>query len=263
MEIIMKKSIIFLTLFLWVLTACEQESTQQPSDKFEKYLIAETQINDIKVEVYSDEEKLLTGYNTLFLKFRKDGQFIDVNINKITPMMNMGMKTHSTPFDNFKKDSNTFEFPVFFIMPSGVGTYWYLDLDLSFNGKNYKNEIKFDVSDNTNLQRFKYKEETYFVSMVSPRNPHKANTGMNNFTFAVHKKESDSSFPAVANLNSVVTPWMPDMSHGSPKNENPISIGNGYYSGRVNFIMTGYWTVKTEFFIELEKIGEVTHTFTF
>lgn len=259
----MKISIFFLSLMLWFLTSCSEDETNIPVDKFEKHLITETQIDDIKVEIYSDEENLLTGYNTLFLKFRKDGQFININIDKLIPMMNMGMATHSTPFDNYKIDSNTIEFPVVFIMPSGIGTYWYLDLEFNFNNKNYKSEIKFDVKEDSNLQKFTYNNQTYFVSMISPRNPYLAKTGMNDYNFVVNKKETAMSFPAVTNLNTQVTPWMPDMSHGSPKNENPLSIGNGYYAGRVNFIMTGYWTVKTEFFLELEKIGEVTHTFTF
>lgn len=266
----MKKSLfLFLGIFL-LLISCEEENViKQEPDTINKIKIAETLIDGINVELYSDLNKLYVGYNNVYLKFRKDGSFIKVNLNKLTPVMDMGAMTHQTPYEVLNdsgvilEDSSRIDLNIVYIMPSTEGSFWYFDLDFEYQGKQYKTNLKFDVYDDENLQMFKYNNQTYFVSMISPRNPYKAKLGMNDFIFSVYKKESGTSFPAVTDLETIVTPWMPDMNHGSYNTENPFHQGKGVYYGKVNFLMTGYWTVTSEFFLQETKIGEVTHTFTF
>lgn len=78
----------------------------------------------------------------------------------------------------------------------------------------------------------------YVISLVAPKKPR---IGMNDLQILVNEQVNMHDFPAIDRLNLVMVPEMPSMGHGSPNNENPIGLGNGLYSGKVNFTMSGDW----------------------
>jgi len=68
-------------------------------------------------------------------------------------------------------------------------------------------------------------------------------------------------WPPVDDLTLEIIPEMPTMGHGSPNNENPVSIGDGHYQGQVNFTMAGPWTVTVKVSSDGAEIGHVVFEF--
>lgn len=254
-----KLNILFIVSLLWLTMSCSEDE-KTITDDISLNIISETVIDDITVKIYSENQEFKTGYNNIFVKFFMDTKEVDVVLNKFVPMMNMGMMQHSTPNEAYFKQDNYIVLPVSFVMPNGEGTYWYLDLDFSYEGKDYSTEAKFDVSDSENIKSFKYNDVSYFVTLIHPNSPI---VGLNDFEVLINKKESMMMWPAVENLSIEVKPWMPDMDHGSPNNVNPASMDKGYYQGKINFTMTGLWTVTSTIKMDTLTIGEVVHTINF
>jgi hypothetical protein len=97
-------------------------------------------------------------------------------------------------------------------------------------------------------------ESKIFLMIVSPEAP---SVGVQPFEVLVVRKESAMAWPPMDGLTLGINPEMPTMGHGSPDNENPVSVGEGHYRGRVNFTMAGPWTVSVSVRRGGEKIGEV------
>lgn len=254
-----KISILFIVSLLWLTMSCSEDE-KNITDNVSLNIISETVIDDITIKIYSENQEFKTGYNNIFVKFYMGTKEIEVVLNKFVPMMNMGMHQHSTPNEAYFKQDGYFVMPLTFIMPTSEGTYWYLDLDFSYEGKDYVTEAKFNVSNSDNIKSFKFNEVSYFITLIQPNSPI---VGMNDFKILINKKESMMMWPAVENLAVEVKPWMPDMDHGSPNNINPVSMGKGYYQGKINFTMTGLWTVTSTIKMDTLTIGEVVHTINF
>ncbi|MER2598446.1 MAG: FixH family protein [Caldilineales bacterium] len=83
-------------------------------------------------------------------------------------------------------------------------------------------------------------EMKIFVSVVEPLEPR---VGRQPFEVYVMQKRGMFEWPTLDDLLLEITPEMPTMGHGSPGNENPVAQGDGHYLGKVNFSMSGPWTV--------------------
>ncbi len=253
-----KFNILFIVLLLWVTMSCSEDEKTTVNETMN--VVSETTFDNVTVKIFSKNNEFKTGYNNIYVKFYKNNNEIEVNISKLMPMMNMGMHIHSTPNEAYYKEDNYVVLPVSFVMPTGDGTYWYLDLAFEFDGIEYTGEAKFKVENSENVKSFKHNDVSYFVTLVKPMSPI---VGMNDFRILINKKESMMSWPIVENFSVEVKPWMPDMDHGSPNNVNPIYSNNGFYEGKINFTMTGLWTVTSTFKIDTISIGEVVHTINF
>ena len=72
----------------------------------------------------------------------------------------------------------------------------------------------------------------------------------------VHKRESMMSFPPVNSAELVVYPYM-DMGGGSGHStpfETPVAMGEGMYTGSINYSMSGTWTTDITLQIEGESL---------
>ncbi len=249
-----------LPLMLVTVSGCKKDDdTTEPTtpDPFEKYTyIGEADANGsgLKVKIYANE-KLFVGYNHILVAVYDSAtgeQFTEAEID-FMPMMDMGSMKHSCPHEDpgtsMDDATKAYKGTVVFIMPSTAGT-WYFDMMVmnKQTGKSGKATLTVDVveKDESKLISFISKTDSakLFVALVEPMNPE---VGFNDFILAIYKKQTMMDFPPVDGLVIESEPWMPSMNHGSPNNEHPVSQGNGYYNGVVNFTMTGYWQVKLEF----------------
>lgn len=175
---------------------------------------------------------------------------IDFNVNII---MDMGEMTHSSPNYEIVKEGDYFRKDLVFIMPSNDSQKWIMTVTL-MNDESLTNSYTFDVQQSERLQTFMYNEQMHFVSLTNLNSPI---VGMNDIGISLHKRESMMSWPNVDNVNLEIEPWMPGMDHGSPNNVNPVFIEKGLYSGKVNFTMTGEWTVTVSIIENGNQIGQV------
>lgn len=207
-----------------------------------------------KVEIYTDNPGIITGFNNLFVVLydSTNNTYLDKAQVLLTPMMDMGMMSHTAPFENPASENannHLFACNVMFIMPSTAGT-WSLNLEIRNRVANSTGTIKFPITVTDpvkqNMASFKNSADgaSYFIAMVQPAKP---KIGINDFEMVVYRKASMMSFPADSSYNISIEPEMPTMGHGSPNNVNPVHIHNGHYRGKVNFTMTGFWRIHLNF----------------
>ncbi len=203
-----------------------------------------------KIQLWADAD-LSTGYNNLYiiaLDSATKQQKMDAVFN-IKPMMTItmasGMKMkHSSPFEeanaSSKKDGMTPASGVF-SMPTTESGAWTMEVKLNNNKtaiipimvKEPKESRLFFITTTDKI--------TYMVALIP--NP-KYKIGVNDFELKINKRVDGMTYTPVNDFSIEVTPQMPDMGHGSPNNVNPVLTKNGYYKGKVNFTMTGYWNVN-------------------
>ncbi|WP_020532855.1 FixH family protein [Flexithrix dorotheae] len=201
----------------------------------------------IKVQVYTTKS-LEVGYNPLYIALLDSvsGDVIQNGDIKLMPMMKMATMSHSSPYINPEKintENNLYEGSVVFVMPGGDMGSWTLELDIAEGSKS--GMVKFDIDvtapENPVMHSFlaENDETKLFVSLAMPNKP---TVGINDFSIMINKKDG-MKFPAVTDYEIEIEPEMPTMNHGSPNNVNPVHEGNGMYTGKVNFTMTGLWRI--------------------
>ena len=113
---------------------------------------------------------------------------------------------------------------------------------------------------NLNMTQFVGNDgKQYYIALIAPELPKVA---INNLIAGIWVQEETSSLPELINgkpnpnkfIYSVANnyileldPRMPgeDMgNHSSPNNEHLTQKEDGFYHGRVNYTMTGYWTLN-------------------
>ncbi len=237
----LKLIIAVLFLFLTLLACSEDDPVAtEPTDPAEGLTkVAEHVFSDVKAEIYTDSE-IKVGYCKFYVKLTNvsDNSLIENASVMMKTLMDMGTMKHSSPMENPTDDqavNGLYECAAVFIM-AGM---W--DVTFVINeGSEFTTSI--DVAATEDVRNVVGSDgNTYFVTLVEPMKPL---VGMNDFEICVHTRESMMSFPAVEDVNVVMTPSMPSMGHGSPNNENPVHKQNGHYMGKVNFTMTGDWLVE-------------------
>lgn len=238
-----------LFILVFALSSCGSDDEVVPNFDVSKLTkIKEVVIADLNatVLVYSDEA-LFVGYNNLYIAVSDASQNLIKNASIVfKPKMQMPDMAHSSPVVNpsaIDEEMGLYKGAAVFIMPSGEMGSWTLELQITVG--EVTASTTFDVNvitpEETRVQSFVTDNNTkIFVALVSPSKPE---VGINDFTLFVAKKESMMSFPALTGLSFEITPEMPTMGHGSPNNVNPTSNNDGFYSGKVNFTMTGFWEV--------------------
>ncbi len=251
-------ALLTLSVLITLFSSCKKDEVSLPVDptagltkQAEGYAIGA----GAKLQLYSRESQLFTGYNTLFIAL-----FDSASGNRITdahlhlmPMMDMGTMSHSAPYENPAAEeavNQLFPCSVVFIMPSTAGT-WTLNVMVHnhSNGKEGSITLPLTIKDpaKPRIKSFVASHDggKYFIALTQPATP---KVGMNDFGLAVYKKTGMMSFPADSSLSFSITPEMPTMGHGSPNNVNPVHQGNGHYAGKVNFTMTGLWRLNLGIF---------------
>lgn len=249
---------LLIALFAVTLFSCNKESdTVTPpttnnggGDETNMTLLAEgnTKNNNFKVSLYANQ-KAFVGYNKLYFKIidNQDQSTVTTANVGLMPMMDMGAMQHSSPYENPGNSAvnDYFEGAVVFIMPTTAGT-WTVDVAVDANSKT--DSVTLDIAEvvtPTEAKTMNFLSAVdgmpYFISLVEPDTP---SVAIQDFEVTVHKKVTMMDFPAVTDLSVIqINPWMPTMGHGSPGNVNPTHSANGYYTGKIDFTMDGWWRV--------------------
>ena len=205
---------------------------------------------DARVEIWAYED-FFVGYNPVFVAL------YDVNTgNRITnatvelyPLMSMtsGMQ-HACPVESPEGDEATnslFPGSLTFIMGTSEMGSWELEVEVFNTNANKSGSVEFDITvvvpTVPRLKSFTEGTVSYFVSYMFPNTP---KVGVNDIEVMINKRETMMSFPGTDKFTIGMEPEMPSMGHGSPNNVDPVHTGNGHYTGKVNFTMTGEWRLN-------------------
>lgn len=254
------KIILGVLLFVGLLTSCTDEN---------ELIIEEEQLielafgeNEGTEITLSAAAPLFVGYNTIsvVLKNAANNSPITNAIVSVMPMMHLMDMSHSCPVINNTSSINEngqYTFDVVFVMPSGDMGSWEITFVIEHDGELIEIIVPVTViqPSETRLMSFvSMTDETtkYFVAYIDPKTPQ---VGENNLELAVYKKSSMMNWPAVEGITFELEPWMTTMEHSSSNNIAPFDVGDGYYSGKVNFTMTGDWEIRLTAKIGGEVIG--------
>lgn len=212
-----------------------------------------TDSGSMLVNVYSNDS-LFAQYTKIFVEV-KDSASNNILTNaavSIKPMMDMGMTEHTAPREN--PTSNTavdgmFEGAVVFTMPGETG--WRLEITVYDIANDFEETAFIPVSvrqpaeTRTRVITPLDDSDALVISYVLPQNP---KVGVNDFEITIHEALKDHTYGPVENYSVEIEPEMPSMGHGSPNNVHPSSVGNGHYTGKVNFTMTGLWRIHLDIY---------------
>ncbi|HLV40893.1 MAG TPA: FixH family protein [Brumimicrobium sp.] len=256
----MKKIFLLSLISVFVFASCKKDKKDDvkqdgttPVSEY-KLIKKDTASNDLIVELFAKTETIEMGYTKLYVKVKDlNGNAVENAMVSFMPMMDMGSMQHSSPFENpvFKSSSKFYEGMVIFTMASDHGTW---ELTVTVNGEDVDLPINV-LSSPTGIKNVGSYNGTdgkkYIVSLVRPV---KWVMGVNDISVMVHRGESMMmSFPPVDDFTIEMDPQMTSMGHGSHNNISPTSDGNGYYSGKVTYTMTGDWKIN----LDLIKDGDL------
>ncbi len=220
-------------------------STEEEEHNEYSLLLGEAANDNIRVRLYGNDNPTV-GYNKILADVRSIADNSvphDLSV-ELTPLMTMPSMMHSAPFesihDHERHDDHIFG--LVFMMPSGEMNEWTLNVKCSVDQQSLG---EFAIP----LQVVPSSYSTMLVPsdgnslVVTLLQPEQWTVGMNDIEFTIHERTSMMSFPAREDLELQIEPDMPAMGHGSPNNENPLHVQNGHYHGRVNFTMTGEWSI--------------------
>lgn len=251
---------LLVTLFFLTGTSCkkdEKTSNPAPVDPYpvpsNLKFIGKTYASGAAVlaKVYAEKD-LFAGYNKIYVALYDSitGARITNSHIHFEPVMDMGTMTHGCPVENPDENANKglFKGAVIFTMASGTGMTWSLGLQVHnhLNGLEGEGDMAVNVIAPADA-RVKVKtalndNSKIVLSLIEPSAPV---VGINDFILAVHKLNTvTDEYDTVSAYTVQIEPIMPSMGHGSPNNVNPIYSGNGHYSGKVNFTMSGLWQVN-------------------
>ena len=254
----MKPLFSFLLIGLVVIaSSCgdDDEPTPDVVSPFQEW--ASASVDGINVKLLG-QERFFVGYNTMMLEvFDNSDQPITGEV-KITPMMDMMTMSHSAPLEYTHGQAlnagGALEFATVFVMPSGEMGTWTVNVEVL--DKMIEVPVEVLQPEYSRLTSFVDQVDgstKYFVAMISPKDPQ---VGVNDLKVAVYKRQSMMEWPAVTDMTMELEPWMVSMDHGSPNNVAPVHTGNGHYSGKVNFTMTGDWQIRLDLLQNGELCGE-------
>lgn len=213
-----------------------------------------TMVNSVTVDEYEislfSDHTIETGSNELFWKVEQDGNSVPIQSFTIKPMMDMHTMQHSTHYTNpttSEVDKNYQQSDITFIMASGEMGTWAINFEVETKtGTIISGSIPVDVGSSWRLNNVRSSEnEMYFISWVTPYTP---KNGNNEIMFKVFKRETMMSFPALADAELIIYPYM-DMGSGqghSTSFEQPEAMGEGFYNAEINYSMSGTWTTTAQ-----------------
>jgi hypothetical protein len=246
----MKNTILFGTLLFSIfISACGDTAVSPVIPSSEPYQKVITAQKDNKIfEIWTTgNDTLMTGYNKVGFRVFENGTAKNSGFVKFYAKMFHFSSTefHATPVEpvyNYDNDLQMFTGYIIMLMPSDTSSRWY-------GFYNYNDELnidsaRFDVGWNT-LTKFKIFTDlnhqlSYLLTMTAPQLPVR---GINDFTCLLHESPDFLGFTQVNSANMFLKVKLDSLNHFSDGNVNPVYIGNGIYSGKVNFDYAGGWKV--------------------
>lgn len=205
------------------------------------------------IELYSEKEALIVGYNEIKLRILDNSSDIFVKNAQISwnPVMHMMTMNHSCPKSTVEKvadEGNLYEGYIVFQMKENASEYWDLTIDYTIDGVDYSITSEIDVlaTDKRTVNSFTGSDNIrYLVTYIEPIEPKVA---INDMKIGVWKMENMMSFPIVDDYTVRIDPRMPSMgNHSSPNNVNATQSNPGdFYEGKLSLTMTGYWKINLQ-----------------
>jgi hypothetical protein len=189
---------------------------------------------------------LLVGWNEVAFKVT-DGGGAAVTGATVThaPLMDMEEMDHACPYSQpVEGDDGVYLAELVPIMASGMMGSWGDTVSVDIGGTVHTVELADLEVAETNRKKDLDVDGTPWIVTLTPTS--EVEVGDVTFVATVHHRATMMDFPAVEDLDIVVTPWMPSMGHGSMGNVDPVYAANGRYEGAMNFSMGGAWTVTLE-----------------
>lgn len=247
------RNILFLMITL-LFVSCKKDKKPQPIEDNNLQLITKMQdAEGYQISLYAKNPTLETGYNQVYFKIQKpDGSNFSSSNFSFSPLMHMHTMSHSAPFEApvYLEEKSLFEAAVIFTMPSGDMGDW--ELQLKIEGRTLQMPIEISNAPTRVVGSYEGSDSVvYVLSLIPPQEPWK--TGLNDLEIAIYSTQNKMDFIPYNDFQTELEPEMPSMGHGSPNNQNPESIGNGRYKGKVNYTMTGDWRLH----FKLKRDGEI------
>lgn len=233
-------------LVVFISSCSKDENIITPTDtnfsqKYNISLYSTDTIKGYEIKLYTKSE-LKTGYNKVYYSVSKNGiqNIKNANFNLEMKMM---MHSHSCPIDSsITEETGLMSNCFVIVMPGNDDEKWYLTLDITLDDNTQlKLEKTLEITKMGQMKMFMFEGKTYFISEGDFS---KYGVGKNDLNLKINYKIDNFTWGNSDDLTLEIKPWMASMGHGSPNNENPKSIGKGYYKGKVNFTMTGDWEIN-------------------
>jgi hypothetical protein len=235
------------------LQSCHEEDVPEasPTDGMTKVGEAYALGAGARLELWS-VSGLTTGYNQLYIAAYDSitGAAINDSHIHIHPHYEAGETMHSCPV--FEPDAiavdGLFPIGIVFTDPADEAlAQWEVNLRFHNHNNNKFGKAVYNVSvkqhDPVRIHTFETEGgDHYCLSYVLDG---EAKVGVNTIKVFAFRMEEGEFVPAedlVIDLN----PEMPSMGHGSPNNVDPTLTSPGIYEGKVNFTMSGAWSIHLD-----------------
>lgn len=250
MKSIFYSSPLFLLIALLHTSCSDNEALPDGKTGLKKIASAYAPGAATRVDLLSTDD-LYAGLNKISVALYDSVSGKEINESQITitPTMDMGMMTHSCPVlqPASKAIASVYPAEVLFTMPSGEMGEWTLDIALEglANQKSGTAHFPIEVKSTTPSKVASFQApsgQRYYLSYLLPD---AIKVGVNELDVIAYTYVEGKFVPA-DDLSISLAPEMPSMDHGSPNNVDPIYTGNGHYTGKANFTMTGEWRLNLQ-----------------
>ena len=237
--------IAIILLMAGLLTACT--TTTEPDPGPDLRLIGRAADGPVTVELYA-EHLLSAGYQRVYVDVRNGNtRLTDAHV-VLSPLMDMGMMKHSCPTEQpaSSPDANGYFAGAVIFTMAGSADQWSVGIDVHDHEANTTHSVSIPVTveASSNVRVIKDGMHKTVITLVD----HDWRVGINDVEFLVHESTDGFAFQPVEGLATTLEPTMPSMGHGSEGNVDPVHAHDGWYTGRVNFTMTGEWDLALELF---------------
>lgn len=233
---------LLIAVSLWSCNTSTEPAPDQPSP-VSHMLVASSTNEGYVVEVYADTT-VSVGYTRLYVR-PKHGGILLTDVHMIVePYMDMGSNHHSCPVEQSEVEepdtAGYYHCTAIFTMASANA--WKLGITIHdhANDSTITVHVPIAVAPSSNVQTF---VDDSNVKYIFTLNNISWKVGMNTIRFNVYRTSNSFDFTPVDDVQLLMTPTMPSMNHGSRGNVDPTSSGLGWYTGNVNFTMTGDWQI--------------------
>ncbi len=253
--------VLFLTAGFLASCSLDADPIPVPVDELEGLkLVTSIQNDGDTIGLYSASGKLTTGYNEVFFRIKKkDGNLVDNSVKPSwTPQMKMMDSSHSCPASQISPregTSSVFGGFILFTMAENEAGYWELGISYKTGdaSRTVTGRIPVASAPRRIVESFEGTDSLkYVVAMLEPVQPVAKE---NDMSALLYRLNPSGAFEPVTSYTIKIDPRMPAMSnnHGSVNNVD-LTYKDGFYKGKVNLTMTGYWKINLQ--VANEK-GEV------
>ena len=215
------------------------------------------------ISIEAPDGEFLRGYNKISVKISTPNNedvitdvtfrpsYTDKEGRKITIpySYNLIKSMKDNSFHGFVVFNTPKKYSVLNATHTGIKTPWNIEITYKVNGTAYSIQNTLNVLDtrnpNLNMTQFQGRDgKKYMIALTAPEIPKVA---LNDLSAGIWVQQPDSTYTVANNYLLELDPRMPgeDMgNHSSPDNQDLTQGADGFYHGKVNYTMSGYWTLN-------------------